>query len=80
MRKKDSEGAFFYQIITEKDETVKIAQVQQLLELSFISADIILSEVRSIMDIIINWITLFKCQCISHRALTWDTLQIDLEF
>ena len=41
-----SEGAFLYQIITEKDETVKIAQVQHLLEQSFISADLILSEVR----------------------------------
>lgn len=40
-----SEGAFLYQIITEKDETVKIAQVQHLLEQSFISADLILSEV-----------------------------------
>jgi len=43
---KDREGAFFYQIITEKDESVKIAQVQQLLVQSFISADLILSEVR----------------------------------
>ena len=51
-RKSDSEGAFFYQIITEKDDTVKIAQVQQLLELSFISADIILSEVCGLMDIV----------------------------
>ena len=47
MREKDSEGAFFYQIITEKDDAVKIAQVQQLLEQSFLSADIILSEVSS---------------------------------
>ena len=47
-RKKDSEGAFFYQIITEKDEAVKIPRVQQLLEQSFLSADIILSEVSSV--------------------------------
>lgn len=43
---KDSEGAFFYQIITEKDESVQIAQVQDLLLQSFLSADLILSEVR----------------------------------
>lgn len=43
---KDSEGAFFYQIITEKDESVKMAQVQHLLVQSFISADLILAEVR----------------------------------
>lgn len=36
-----------YQIITDKDETVKIAQVQTMLEQSFISADLILSEVPS---------------------------------
>ncbi|XP_078367475.1 ubiquitin carboxyl-terminal hydrolase CYLD-like [Oculina patagonica] len=47
VQEKDSEGAFFYQIITEKDETVKIAEVQNLLEQSFISADLILSEVPS---------------------------------
>ena len=46
MRAKDNEGAFFYQIITEKDESVAIAQVQDLLVESFISADLILSEVR----------------------------------
>lgn len=45
VQEKDSEGAFFYQIITEKDENVKIAEVQNLLEQSFISADLILSEV-----------------------------------
>ena len=45
---KDSEGVFFYQIITEKDESAKIAEVQQLLVDSFISADLILSEVRKL--------------------------------
>ncbi|XP_067052965.1 myosin heavy chain, striated muscle-like isoform X2 [Acropora muricata] len=44
---KDSEGEYFYQIITEKDDSVKIAQVQNILEDSFFSADIILSEVPS---------------------------------
>ncbi|XP_044175285.1 ubiquitin carboxyl-terminal hydrolase CYLD-like [Acropora millepora] len=44
---KDSEGAYFYQIITEKDDSVKIAQVQNILEDSFFSADIILAEVPS---------------------------------
>ncbi|XP_022777778.1 ubiquitin carboxyl-terminal hydrolase CYLD-like [Stylophora pistillata] len=47
VQEKDSEGAFLYQIITDKDDTVKIAQVQKLLEQSFISADLILSEVPS---------------------------------
>ena len=42
---KDGEGAYFYQIITEKDDSVKIAQVQNILEDSFFSADIILAEV-----------------------------------
>ena len=42
---KDSEGAYFYQIITEKDDSVKIAEVQNILEDSFFSADIILAEV-----------------------------------
>lgn len=45
---KDSEGAFCYQIITEKDESVQIAQVQDLLLQSFLSADLILSEVRKL--------------------------------
>ena len=49
MRERESEGAFFYQIITEKDEAVKVPQVQQLLEQSFLSADIILSEASSIV-------------------------------
>ncbi|XP_015770334.1 PREDICTED: uncharacterized protein LOC107348782 isoform X4 [Acropora digitifera] len=44
---KDGEGAYFYQIITEKDDSVKIAQVQNILEDSFFSADIILAEVPS---------------------------------
>ena len=43
---RDSEGAYFYQIITEKDDSVKIAQVQHILEDSFFSADIILTEVN----------------------------------
>ena len=42
---KDSEGAYFYEIITEKDDSVKIAQLQNVLEESFFSADIILAEV-----------------------------------
>lgn len=46
MLAKKGEGAFLYQIITDKDEKVKIAQVQTMLEQSFISADLILSEVR----------------------------------
>ena len=46
MQEKKGEGAFLYQIITDKDESVKIAQVQTMLEQSFISADLILSEVR----------------------------------
>ena len=45
MQEKKGEGAFLYQIITDKDESVKIAQVQTMLEQSFISADLILSEV-----------------------------------
>ena len=45
MLAKKGEGAFLYQIITDKDESVKIAQVQTMLEQSFISADLILSEV-----------------------------------
>lgn len=47
VQEKKGEGAFLYQIITDKDETVKIAQVQTMLEQSFISADLILSEVPS---------------------------------
>ncbi|XP_068684418.1 ubiquitin carboxyl-terminal hydrolase CYLD-like isoform X2 [Montipora foliosa] len=47
VRKKDGEGAYFYQIITDKDDSVKLAQVQQLLEQSFFSADIILAELPS---------------------------------
>ena len=42
---KDSEGAYFYELITEKDDSVKIAQLQNILEESFFSADIILAEV-----------------------------------
>ncbi|XP_022797606.1 uncharacterized protein LOC111335875 [Stylophora pistillata] len=47
VQEKKCEGAFLYQIITDKDETVKIAQVQTMLEQSFISADLFLSEVPS---------------------------------
>lgn len=51
MLAKKGEGAFLYQIITDKDESVKIAQVQTMLEQSFISADLILSEVsRTCVD------------------------------
>ncbi|PFX21246.1 Ubiquitin carboxyl-terminal hydrolase CYLD [Stylophora pistillata] len=44
VQEKKGEGAFLYQIIPDKDETVKIAQVQTMLEQSFISADLILFE------------------------------------
>ncbi|XP_068743882.1 ubiquitin carboxyl-terminal hydrolase CYLD-like isoform X2 [Montipora capricornis] len=47
VHKKESEGVYFYQIITDKDDSVKLAQVQQLLEQSFFSADIILAELPS---------------------------------
>ena len=46
MQAVNNEGAYFYQIITEKDETAKMVEVQHLLEQSFLSADLILSEVR----------------------------------
>lgn len=41
------EGSYFYQLIIEKDETVKLPSVQQLLRRSFLSADIKLAEVRN---------------------------------
>ncbi|XP_074619112.1 ubiquitin carboxyl-terminal hydrolase CYLD-like [Acropora palmata] len=52
---KDSEGAYFYEIITEKDDSVKIAQLQNVLEESFFSADIILAEVPSCLILQMPW-------------------------
>ena len=69
---KDSEGEYFYQIITEKDDSVKIAQVQNILEDSFFSADIILAEVSIDSQMVRKVQKIkFKCKGIFPRK-DWD--------